>query len=82
MRAGLPVDCEIESDKPVPGAPSSVTSKPSSPRKPKRSHSEDNADAIQTMKGLDGPPEIIKRRQEMLVESEEARHSHTALVYE
>ena len=82
VRAGLPVECEIESDKPVPASATSTSnSEPTSARKPKRSQSENYLDAVQAIKQLDDPPEIKKRRQEML-ESEEARRAHTALVYE
>ena len=83
VRAGLPVECEIESDKPVS---SFATSK-----KIKKQHAL-IADSIKALgnklEAMEDPPELKKRKYDMLVrdeerrESEEARRAHASLVNE
>ena len=83
VRAGLPVECEIESDKPVS---SFATSK-----KIKKQHAL-IADSIKALgnklEAMEDPPELKKRKYDMLVrdeerrESEEARRAHACLVNE
>ena len=83
VRAGLPAECEIESDKPVS---SLATSK-----KSKKQHTL-IAESIKVLgdklESMEDPPELKKRKYEMLVrdeerkELEEARRAHASLVNE
>ena len=83
VRAGLPAKCEIESDKPVS---SLATSK-----KTKKQHvliAESIKVLGDKLESMEDPPELKKRRYDMLVrdkerkELEEARRAHASLVNE
>ena len=94
VQAGLPKDCEIQSDKPIPpigvGAVTAVKKEeaPSSGKKAKRQYIDTLADGFSYLRGMDDTPEIKQAKFDFLVcdqqrkDCEDERRAHKAEISE